>query len=163
MGRLWLKPPLLSTVTSYRFKNFEFTLIFGVNNKKKAFKLVNKVPALFPSPAFYARKLKKINKNEDEKCNLVNDFKQWKNVNTMTKCINNYVYFTFWMGNDTKRKNKRTINKKNVHTREWREGRGRRTPPPFEKFNHLNLHSKIPLKKDFDPSPPKNNPRKLSL
>lgn len=25
----------------------------------------------------------------------VNDFKQWKNVNTMTKCINNYVYFTF--------------------------------------------------------------------
>lgn len=33
-------------------------------------------------------------------------------------------------------------------------------PPPFEKFNHLNLHSKIPLKKDFDPSPPpqKKNP-----
>lgn len=36
-------------------------------------------------------------------------------------------------------------------------------PPPFEKFNHLNLHSKIPLKKDFDPSPPppKKKPQKI--
>lgn len=64
------------------------------------------------------------------------------------------------MGNDSKRKNKRTINKK-MYTRanEERVGGGV-PPPPFEKFNHLNLHSKIPLKKDFDPSPPpqKKNP-----
>lgn len=139
MGRLWLKPPLLSTVTSYRFKNFEFTLFLGVNNKKKAFKLVNKVPALFPSPAFYARKLKKLTKLKMRNVTWVNDFKQWKNVNTMTKCINNYVYFTFWMGNDTKRKNKRTINKKNVHTREWRVGRGWRTPPPLWKIQSLKF------------------------
>lgn len=37
--------------------------------------------------------------------------------------------------------------------------------PPFffEKFNHLNLHSKIPLKKDLNLPPPKKKEKIIPL
>lgn len=92
----------------------------------------------------------------------VNDFKQCK------KCEydNKMSILHFEWGTILKDKVNEQSTEKCTHARMQRGSWGGGVPPPpfFEKFNHLNLHSKIPLKKDLPPpSPPKKKEKIIPL